>query len=904
MTLVDIPDPDSVPDPASQGPSPSRWVRRTLVTLLVLGGGYLGSVFALSRLLDPARLADWVQPRLAAVVNRDVEIGEARVRLVPFEVQLRGVEVSDPTGMAPTLARVGSLGLRIEMIPLLRREVRVGRVTLESPELDLRVGSDGTSNFGDLSPEPRETPVDGDAPFSLELRNLRIEGGRFRYASQVDSTTVEVTDLEAQSTVRHIVEGPWLFEGAAGGVVAWTGSGEPTASSAIPVHVSFDVEADDDFQGLSVRSGAFRAEQVAFSVRGQVTDLREPVRRVALDLTLEDLPLERALAVAPDSVRERLGEVGGLLGAELHIEGALGPDVRPEVTGQGSLTGGRLAAADGSPLAEEVAGTLAVLADGSMRPSFEGTVLGGPASVEGTVVRGAKGTLDVVIRATPDLARLTSTGALGEGVELSGRIDADVRIAGLLADVTGLRFVGELRATDVVGNHPALGVPLAVSDGPVRLEGTRATFQDVALALGEDGMVASGEIRDLGAFLDTDRAPYLEGSVRGAHLSLLEIRPEPPADTTLTYGRVAFARVGGRSVQGRAPEDAAREMGLERPDSLPLAGRLEVRLDTLVDRRGTTEAVHAIIDFGPRHVRVTDVTFRRYGGELRSGFNLSLGADRAQPFTLTLQAQDVDAAAFLGATTPLGPVVQGTITLDFEVSGSLDALLLPTGTSLVGTGRYLVSGGGLRTTPVTQELATFLGIDALREPTIRNWGTSFILEDGILRLMDAVVDGAPGTPKVGGGIGLDGALDLLAAFDLPIEQLESTTLDRLGIAGDIVARLRERDDVVQAVLRIGGSVQDPDLQADPGAPARTLTEAAQEEAEAEVQSRIEEQKQDLEDRASGFLRGLLQRRDTAAGLPTDTIVPDTIPPDTLAVDSVPADTEPPDPVPPDTVRVS
>ena len=509
MTSVDISDSGSAP----QDSSPRRWVRRALITLLVLGGGYLGSVFALSRLLDPARLADWVQPRLAAVVNRDVEIGEARVRLLPFEVQLRGVEVADPTGMAPALARVGSLGLRIEMIPLLRREVRVGRVTLESPELDLRVGIDGASNFGDLSPEPRETPADGDAPFSLELRNVRVEGGRLRYASQVDSTTVEATDLEVRSTVRHVAEGPWLFSGAAGGVVAWTGSGDATASSAIPVEVSFDLEADDDFQGLSVRSGAFRAEPVAFSVRGQVTDLREPVRRVALDLTLEDLPLERALAVAPDSVRERLGEVGGLLGAELHIEGALGPDVRPEVTGRGSLTEGRLAAADGSPLAEGVAGTLAVLADGSMRPSFQGTVLGGPASVEGTVVRGAEGTVDVVVRAAPDLGRLTSTGFLREGVELSGRLDADARVAGLLADVSGLRFVGDLRATNVVGNHPALGVPLTISDGSVRLDGTRATFKDLPLALGEDGLVASGEIRDLGAFLDADRAPYLDPAI-------------------------------------------------------------------------------------------------------------------------------------------------------------------------------------------------------------------------------------------------------------------------------------------------------------------------------------------------------------------------------------------------------
>ena len=283
--------------------------------------------------------------------------------------------------------------------------------------------------------------------------------------------------------------------------------------------------------------------------------------------------MERVLALAPDSIRDRLGQAGGLLGAELHIEGDLGPDVRPEVTGQGRLTEGRLAAADGTPLAEGVSGTLEVLSDRSMRPSFQGAVLGGPASVEGTLVGGLGGTLDVMVRTTPDLARLTSTGILAEGVELSGRIDADVRISGPLTDVSGMRFVGDLRATDVVGNHPELGVPLTVADGSARLEGTRATFQGFPLALGDDQLVVSGEIRDLGAFLDADRAPFLEGSVRGAHLSLLELRAEPPADTTLTYGRVAFARVGGRSIHGRAPEEAARAMGLERPDSLPLAGR-------------------------------------------------------------------------------------------------------------------------------------------------------------------------------------------------------------------------------------------------------------------------------------------------------------------------------------------
>jgi hypothetical protein len=553
-------------------------------------------------------------------------------------------------------------------------------------------------------------------------------------------------------------------------------------------------------------------------------------------------------------------------------------------------------------VAEGLAGEVTLLADGSIRPSLRGTVLGGPASLAGTagIAEGGSssaGTLDLTVRAAPDLAELQSLGVLPDGSTLSGRLEADVRVTGPLSDVGDLRLWGDLAVARLRGTHPELGVPVEIAEGGAALAGTTMTLREMSVALGEDRILVSGELRDLLAFSDPQRTPFLEARVHGPRLSLLRLRAEPPPDTTLTYGRVAFAKVGGRSIQGRTPEEAAREMGLTRPDSLPIAGRLDVRLDTLVDRRGTSTAVQAQVDFGPHYVRVSEATFSRYGGVLSSALDFSMGAGADQPFALRLQVRDVDAGAFLGATTPLGALVHGRITLETELSGSLDALLLPRGPSLVGTGQYIVRDGGLRDTPLTRALATYLDDDDLSSPTIRNWGTSFILTNGILRLADAVVDGAPGTPTVGGGLGLDGSLDLLAAFDFPARQLNAATLDRLGVAGDIAARLQDRDDVVQAVLRLGGSLLDPSVQADPGAPAQTLADAAREETAVEIQRQVDERKRALEDRASGFLRGLLQPRDTTRPPP-----PDTVAADTIRVDSLMADTLRPDTLRPDTVQ--
>jgi hypothetical protein len=905
MTADDVPADPTPAEAAAPSRTSRRWLRRVLVGLVAVAALYLATVFALSRFLDPVRLADWMEPRITAAVNRDVAIGTASVRLVPFELSLGEVEVSDPTGLAPSLVRVEALALRVRLIPLVRREVRVDRITFEAPALTLQVGADGLSNFGDLSPETRPSPEDGGAPLTLELRSLRVKGGSILYASAVDSSVVEIADVSLESSVRRTDEGTWQLAGSSR-AVATLSSGRGFGIQALPLDVTFDVQADAEFDGVVVRRGTLSVEGVALEVSGDVDRLKDPVRQVDLAVTLRDLPLDRIVSLLPEGeLGGRPVAAGGSLSADLRVEGGLGPDARPAVTGRASLSEGSVALADGM-LADGVSGTVTLAADGTVTPRLAGEVLGGPASVEGSVTGVRDGTLDLRVRSSARLDRLEPLGVLPEGASLEGGLQADIRVVGAVSQPDGFQLVGDLEILDVRGTHPEMGVPVGVPTGSMRLEGNRATFRNVQVALGEDVLAVSGEMRDLPAFLDPEQTPWFEGQVRGPHLSLLDLRAEPPPDTTLTYGRVAFARVGGLSVHGRSPDEAARELGLARPDSLPLAGRVEVLLDTLVDRRGSSTAVQAQVEFGPGYLRVTEASFRRYGGELSSRVNLSLGADDTQPFTLALEATEVDAGAFLGATTPLGSLVRGRITLEMDVSGTLDRLLLPTGRSLVGAGRYLVSGGGLGSTPVTRELASFLGLDELREPTIQNWGTSFILEDGVLRLADATVEGAPGTPQVGGGIALDGGLDLLAAFDLPAERMETEALERLGIVGDVAARLRERDDVVQAVLRIGGSVGQPALRADAGSSVRTLAEAAREETEREIQQRIEERKKELEERATGFLRGFLQRRDTTRlppdtlgvdSLAGDTLRRDTIPGDTLRRDTIPADTTRPDTVP-------
>jgi len=162
-----------------------RWSRWLLILGALGAVAFLTLTLVLSRFLDPEALAARVEPRMEAVLSRDVEISRVEVAFFPLGIRLRDVSVADPTGLAPFLARAGSVEFRVGLRPLFRREVKVSRLVLEDPEADLRVGPDGHSNFGDLSPQAPEEPAPADEESAPDSFALDADGRVLFTTSQI-----------------------------------------------------------------------------------------------------------------------------------------------------------------------------------------------------------------------------------------------------------------------------------------------------------------------------------------------------------------------------------------------------------------------------------------------------------------------------------------------------------------------------------------------------------------------------------------------------------------------------------------------------------------------------------------------------------------------------------------------
>lgn len=889
----------------SSTPATRRWSRRHLwiggAILAALGLAYGAAAFVLTRVLDPERLGDWVEPRASAVLGRDVTIGSVRVGIFPLGVRLGDVRVADPTGLASELASVEGVRLRVRLLPLLRRRMEVGELRVVSPRVALRTAEDGTTNYADLSPEDREGP-DADAPpMSLDLRGVEVVDGSLSY-ERADGRTIELTELGMEASVSGGPEG-WRLEGDGDGRLSVAGPGVPELSQ-VETSTRFRLVASADFETLEITATAVRLGDAAVEVAGRVDQAKGPERILDLTVRATDLRLADLLAALPDSTRDALpGPVDAALDLDLAIAGVLGPDTRPDLSGRVTVAEGRAESAEGRALATGVAGTLELRGDSVRVEGVSGRLLDGPFSVDGVVGLAEPRPHALSLEAEVDLARLGDLSPRMEGRDATGRVSARLRATGTATDPMATRLDGTAQLDGVSVTDPSLAVPVRVPSGALTFEGQAVRVTDLPVILGDDRLTVSGGLRDWTAALDSARVPYFEGTVEGDRLDLARIRVRERPDTALTYGRIAFARVGGLSVAGRAPDEAARELGLERPDSLPFAGLLRVRLGVVEDVRYRLENVESRVELAPDLVRVVDTRLRAFGGAVSVSANLALGPERDdQPFSLTLSVAEAAASDLLGFTTPLGPFVTGTLGLELEFAGTLDRLFLPQPGALGGIGRLALTGGGFEANPLFRELARLSGFPGLSAPRIRDWDTPFALRDGAVVLAETPIRTASTELLVGGTVGLGGSLDLRVAMDIPTERIDADALVSAGLARNVLAPLLDGSAPVRTTFGIGGTFLSPTFSVNAGATARAVTDVVQQEAEAQVRSEVERQREAMEDRARGLFQRLLRGRDTTRAAPADTVTRDTMQvdttrpaPDTTQVDTTRA-------APPDTTR--
>ena len=160
------------------------WVAATLVVFVLAVG------IALKVTLTPEKLRAEIERRTAEATGLPVEVGSANLSFVPFGVHLRGLRLG--TEAAPFVELQSGL-VRLDLAPLLSRQVVVSRITLDSPRVTLVRGPDGIVLPGRLGDRADAVPAEpaagpsaaeaGAAAFTTTVEWIEIRDGHLGIVS-------------------------------------------------------------------------------------------------------------------------------------------------------------------------------------------------------------------------------------------------------------------------------------------------------------------------------------------------------------------------------------------------------------------------------------------------------------------------------------------------------------------------------------------------------------------------------------------------------------------------------------------------------------------------------------------------------------------------------------------------
>ncbi len=646
----------------------------------------------------------WVQSRVNTVIPGKIAIESHRLSLLQPGLDLYGVVLHDPQGLA--LVGLAHLSVELDWRALWRREIRIKRLLLQGPWTDLAVDEAAGINLMNALVSPaREketeapTPEGTGFPFNIVCESIQLTDGRFRFTPSDDTTHLEATGIVLSANGNLMAR--------SGNLELVIGSLRFSSADIRPEPARIVLRAHLNGDQLSVPELDVTTGQTRLRLSGSADSLyTTPLIDSVLSVDSQLLELK--------SIFNLSGNHSGLVNAKLTLKGAVSnPDARLVLTvddsriadqplDRGELSiniKDRLVTIDSAAL-RLAGGTVTLKGTVNLREAFPAGFLAPPKDADAIAYD-----LDLV-QDIPDL-----NPWLKPFTDIGGKMTGSVSVSG--SGIQPSEISARLRLTGSGQGLLAPGMAQPV-DADVNLSARmdRGTISISRLNAAADGLELSGE----------GRLQIGDGALAGK-LSL----------TADDLSR-ALAVVGIPSVNGACKAALTVDGKLNRPQfSVDLSStNLKVDAYTLGDL-----IVQANMDHDGR-LNLTALNLQNRGSRIQGDGRLRLLPDSGGIDPEFVNALNLTLASLSAADFMESPPIKGTLDGQLRVGGSLGSL----------TGALSLNGTALdtdvvRVGEVDARLRLNAGtvfVDRLqlrnRDSTVNAAGSIRLLTPGTLRLID------------------------------------------------------------------------------------------------------------------------------------------------------------------------
>jgi len=299
----------------------------------------------------PHRIKSFVLDEISRQTNRKVTIDEVGFTIWGgLGVEVNRVVISDRPSFSDNgpFILLDRFILRVQIWPLLNRELVIDELVFDQPEISILFGPDGTANFSDLmlsdttSVSTPSSVEPSNPPLSIELSSIRIENGVIRYFDAQSDLHLELRDIDNQLALSldpsslltvdgNLLVNEFMLQGPAGDV-NWR------------FQLSYRSEIDPTTQTMTIESIGIQLVEFNLQLAGKI--MAYDTERPIMDLTFvsKDLSIEKSLASLPPELLTNIAEYNGegSLTIDGNVQGPFGPGSMPDLYAQINLADGRL----------------------------------------------------------------------------------------------------------------------------------------------------------------------------------------------------------------------------------------------------------------------------------------------------------------------------------------------------------------------------------------------------------------------------------------------------------------------------------------------------------------------------------------------------------------------------------
>ena len=177
-----------------------KWIKRLTIVFVVFIVILVGIYIFFSIYFTPQRLKALVVPRLTAALGREVEIKEIRFNLFKG-LEVKEFSVKEATGFPiEQFISCEKLILRYRFWPLFRKKIEIGKLILESPQIEIIKNIQGRFNFEDivsqfkkkkaLAPSPSKKDEKAGMAFALFISEVKVKDGTAVFRDLKQATSI------------------------------------------------------------------------------------------------------------------------------------------------------------------------------------------------------------------------------------------------------------------------------------------------------------------------------------------------------------------------------------------------------------------------------------------------------------------------------------------------------------------------------------------------------------------------------------------------------------------------------------------------------------------------------------------------------------------------------------------